>query len=335
MDYETATQYTIVVRSTDNGSPAKSIDKSFVIQILNVNEPPTAIALSGDSVDENSNKGTPIGSFTTTDQDKGQLHVLSLLDDAGGRFLIKGAQLQVAKSNSKCLSNGGKDCWLNSEEKSSYTIKVRSSDNGSPSKYLDKTFTIRIVNVNDQPRNLQLSSFTLKENSSASTVIGTLSASDEDVGQRLTFQLSNNAGGRFVIINNNQVARGKSGSIDYEEATSYDIEVQVKDDGKPSMSASKNFTIQILNVNEPPVSVTFTSTGGQQKFSNDAPAVAENTDKGTRVGTLVAYDADAKETLAFSLDDSAGGRFALQTSAMSCESVNVNVRERLKHFTYI
>ena len=327
LDYETAPQYTIVVRSTDNGTPAKSIQKSFVIQILNVNEPPTAMALSGDSVDENSDKGTPIGSFTTSDPDKGQSHVFSLLDDAGGRFLIKGTQLQVSKPNSMCLKNGGKDCWLNYEEKPSYTIKVRTSDNGSPTKYLDKVFTIRILNVNDQPRDLQLSGFTLKENSPANTVIGTLSASNEDVGETLTFELTNDAGGRFVIINKNQVARGTSGSIDYEETTSYAIVVCVKDDGKPSMNESETFTIGILNVNEPPLNVAFTSTNGQQQFLKDAPTVDENTAKGTRVGTLVAYDADAKEMLAFSLDDSAGGRFSLETSALLCTPVNVNVRK--------
>ena len=276
-------------------------------------------------MNENSDTGTVVGDFTTTDPDQGQTHTVTILRDAGGRFRVKGNQLQVAKSNSKCLANGGSDCWLDYEGRRTYTIRVRSTDNGSPAKYVDWSFAVRLRNVNDQPRNLRLSGYVLRENALAGTLIGTLSASNEDAGETLTYELTNDAGGRFEI-KTNQVVRAKAGSINYEAMTSYAIEARVKDNGKPSMSTSKTFTIEILNVNEPPFSMTFTSTGGQQSFANNAPKIDENSAKGTTVGTLIAYDPDALQKLIMGLDDSAGNRFSLKTSALLCTSVNVNVR---------
>ena len=277
-------------------------------------------------VDENSGTGTVIGDFTTSDPDGEQTHTVTLLDDAGGRFRVVSNQLQVAKSNVKCLSNGGSDCWLDYERLQTHSIKVRSADNGSATKYVDKTFTVRLRNVNDRPRNILLSGYVLKENAPSGTVIGTLSAFNEDVGQTLTYELTNDAGGRFEINQKtNQVVRAGSGSIDYEVATRYTIGVRVKDNGKPVMSTSKSFTIEILNVNEPPVSISFASTGGHQSFANNAPKVNENSAIGTIVGTLVVYDPDANQKLLVSLDDSAGNRFSVKTSALSCTPVSVNV----------
>ena len=42
--------YTIEVESTDSGSPALSIKKTFTIEVLNVNERPTAIRISNSQV---------------------------------------------------------------------------------------------------------------------------------------------------------------------------------------------------------------------------------------------------------------------------------------------
>ena len=261
---------------------------------------------------ENSGIGTVIGSFTTIDPDIGQSHALKLLNSAGGRFLILGKQLVVAIAN------------FNYETKRTHTIVVRSSDNGSPPKYVDKSFTIYVRDMCDRPTNLALSGYKLKENAPVNTKIGTLSASDEDGGQ-LTYTITDSAGGRFAIRNKNVVVRGSSGLIDYETTTRYVIVVQVKDSCKPAMTASKRFTIEILNDPEPPASIVFTSSGGKKVFANNTPICDENLARGTGVGTLVAYDPDAGAKLVWGLDNSAGGRFSAKTKGASCTPVNVNV----------
>ena len=71
-------------------------------------------------------------------------------------------------------------------------------------------------------------------------------------------------------------------------------------------------------MNEAPVSIDFTSVGGQLSFSDNKPRVKENSIKGTVVGTLEAHDADATQTLTFKLDDTAGGRFSVDAKKVTC-----------------
>ena len=143
----------------------------------------------------------------------------------------------MAVSNVRCLAEGGSQCLLNYESSKSHLIVIRSTDNGKPALYKDFTLTIAVDDINDRPRNLQLSGYTLREDRPVGTVIGTLSCSDEDKGQKLlTYTLSDNAGGRFGISKGNQVVQKNSSGIDYETAKSYKITVVVKDSGKPALS---------------------------------------------------------------------------------------------------
>lgn len=144
----------------------------------------------------------------------------------------------MAVSNSRCLAEGGSKCVLNYESSTSHVIVVRSTDNGKPSLYKDFTLTILVGDINDRPRNLQLSGYTLREDKPAGTIVGTLSCLDEDKGQTLTYTLSDDAGGRFDISKGNQVVHKSSSGIDYETATSYKITVVVTDSGKPTLKVS-------------------------------------------------------------------------------------------------
>ena len=229
-------------------------------------------------------------------------------------------------SNSRCLSYGGSSCSLNYEASLSHSIRVRSRDSGTPSKYVDQYLSVYLRNVNDRPRNLRLSGSTLKENATIGTVIGTLTASDEDSMQSLTYSLTNNASGRFSISSGNKVVLATRSGIDYESATSHLISVLVRDSGSPSLNTSTSFRIYISNVNEPPGDVTFSSMGGQQSFRSDNPTVNELSPRNTVVGTLMGYDPDAGDKLAFSLDGTSGGRFALNSSAAVCTSGSFGVR---------
>ena len=82
-------------------------------------------------------------------------------------------------------------------------------------------------------------------------------------------------------------------------------------------------------MNEAPVTVIFKDTGGQLRFVDDVPKVNENSAIGTVVGIVEAHDADAGQTLIFSLDDDAGGRFKVATGksviCSSAKSISVRI----------
>ena len=89
----------------------------------------------------------------------------------------------------------------------------------------------------------------------------------------------------------------------------------------------KVFTIEVLNVNEPPININITDETGQLSFPKNRPSVKENSAKGTVVGTAIAYDRDEKESLSFRLDGNANGRFAL--GPVTCKAItNVPVSRK-------
>ena len=118
--------------------------------------------------------------------------------------------------------------------------------------------------------------------------------------------LTNNAGGRFAI----NAATGVvtvAGSLDRETAAAHTITVRATSaDGSFS---TQNFTINVTDVNEFPV-------GAVTDANASANTVAENTAIGTTVGiTASAVYADATtNAITYSLDNSAGGRFAVNAA---------------------
>jgi hypothetical protein len=133
-DFETKTSYTISVRTTDAGG--LTYDGTFTINVTNQNESPTNINLSSSSISENVPTGTTIGTLSTTDPDSGDTFTYQLYDSItypdNTNFIIDGTTLKSS-------------AIFDFETKSSYSIRVRSTDAGGLT--FDKTITITITNV--------------------------------------------------------------------------------------------------------------------------------------------------------------------------------------------
>ena len=240
LNYEIANRHTIVVMSTDSGSPPMSVTATFIVRVLDVNEKPTSISIDSNTVPENSDANTRIGKLSTADPDNlasaRQTFTYSMLDGASGRFRLDGGVIEVAASNAKCLALGGKECLLNIEEKKEYDVVVRATDSGSPALSIDYVLTIRLTDVNDRPRALDLSNDKVFENAPVETVVGKLSSTDEDVSQTITYTLIDDDNGRFKIVGDEL---RKAMTADYETFKSHTVIVEAKDNGKPALSVRK------------------------------------------------------------------------------------------------
>ena len=154
-----------------------------------------------------------------------------------GFVLTKDTHLssQVKPSNVHCLATGGKWCWLNYESQPYYTLVINVRDSGDG--HLSKNFAINITlkDINDSPRNLDLSGRRVQENLPAGTVIGVFTATEEDTLNILTYVLIDDDGGRFLLVGN-QLQKAKS--FDYETNETHSVTVMVRDDGNPSLSVS-------------------------------------------------------------------------------------------------
>ena len=145
------------------------------------------------------------------------------------------------------------------------------------------------------------------ENAPVGTAVGiTATASDNDAtNNTITYTLDDDAGGLFAIHATTGVVT-VNGALDYETATSYNITARAtSSDGSFNTQV---FTITVTDVNESGVSAISDSDAA-------ANLVLENSTVGSVVGvTGFATDADGTDIVSYSLDDDAGGRFAIDGS---------------------
>ena len=135
-DFETKSSYSVRVRSTDQGG--LYTEKVFDISVTDVHESPTEISLSASSIAENAGANATVGTLSTTDPDALNTFTYSLVSGSGSTdntaFNISGNALR-ASSN------------FDFETKSSYSVRVRSTDQGGL--YTEKVFTINVINTNE------------------------------------------------------------------------------------------------------------------------------------------------------------------------------------------
>jgi ELWxxDGT repeat protein len=231
-DFETKNSYTIRINAIDQDG--LSVEKQLTIRVTNINETPTDILLSNNSVSENQAIGTSVGDFTTTDPDTGNTFTYSLVtgngDTDNSLFTIEDNQL---KTNS----------ILDFETKNSYSVRVKTTDQGGLS--YEKPFTII---VSDIPSDIQLDNSSIAENST-NGIVGSLSVSDPNTVDTFSYSLVTGNGdtdNSLFSIENNQLKANVQ--FNFETKNSYSVRVKATAEG--GLSYEKSFTIAVSYVNE-------------------------------------------------------------------------------------
>lgn len=96
-----------------------------------------------------------------------------------------------------------------------------------------------------EPEGINLSGKTVMELAANGTVIGTLSAIDQNESDTFTYSLVDNPGGRFAIKDDKLIVKDGF-KLDFEQAGSHQIKIQVKD--ATGLTYQEVFTIQVSNV---------------------------------------------------------------------------------------
>ncbi|WP_426960154.1 beta strand repeat-containing protein [Muricoccus radiodurans] len=113
-----------------------STDSTTSVITTSVNDVPTAVGLSGGTVNEAAAAGTVIGSLSTVDADVGDIYSYTLVDP-DGRFAVSGSQLVV-------LNGAG----LDFEQASSVQVTVRTTDAAGAT--FDQVLTVTINDMNPE-----------------------------------------------------------------------------------------------------------------------------------------------------------------------------------------
>jgi mRNA-degrading endonuclease HigB of HigAB toxin-antitoxin module len=235
-DFETKASYTVRVRSVDQGG--LFTEKVFVIGVGDVNEAPTAVALSSTSIPENSGANATVGTLSSTDPDASNTFVYTLVagtDDVDNEsFNISGNELRATNN-------------LVFATKSSYTVRVRTTDQGGL--FAERSFVINVTSQNAAPSDIALSSSSISENLGANATVGSLNTTDSNVGDTFTYTLVAGLGdvdnAAFNISGN--VLRATN-NLDFETKSSYTVRVRSTDQG--GLFTEKAFAISVLDAAE-------------------------------------------------------------------------------------
>ncbi|NES67481.1 MAG: hypothetical protein F6K24_20695 [Okeania sp. SIO2D1] len=230
------------------------------------NYPPTDLALSNNTIDENEPGNSVVGTFSTTDFEDNTFTYQLVSGDGdtdNSAFTIDGDQLKIKESPDY-------------ETQSNYSIRVATTD--SVGGNFQKVFTI---DVKVPPTDLALRSttITIDESEPANSVVGTFSTIDPD-DHTFTYELVSGEGdtdnSAFTVDGDQLQIKD---SPDYDVQSTYSIRVATTD--SVGGTFQKVFTINVNDVNYPPTNLIASNT-----------TINENVAAKSVVGTFSTTDID-------------------------------------------
>lgn len=313
-DSETTTDsftYTI----NDGLTTSTPVTVSLSITAINDNVPEITAGQSFD-ISEIATVGTVVGTVAATDADAGTTlsnwTIGSGNDD--GIFGINSSTGQITVvDNTK----------LNFSATSSYSLGLTVSDGTNTSAI--RAITIAIADANNNaPVITPGQVFTVSEASANAYSMGTVLATDTDSGTTLSGWTitAGNVDGVFALNSTTgELTVVDASKLNYESITNYTLTLTVSDGTHTSLS--QGVAVNVTDFDEFDVgAITDTNAA--------IDAVNENSVNGTLVGiTASASDADgSNNTIVYTLDNSAGGRFAIDGSTGVVSVANGSLLDR-------
>ncbi|XP_051019294.1 protocadherin alpha-2 isoform X14 [Acomys russatus] len=162
---------------------------------------------------------------------------------------------------------------LDREENAEVKLLLVATDGGKPELTGTVQILIKVIDINDNEPTFPQSGYKVQllENTANGTLVIKLNASDGDEGSNaeivysLSSDVSSTTRTKFQIDPSSGEIRTK-GELDYEERTSYEIQVIASDKGSPSMSGHCKVSVKLVDVNDntPEVSITSLSLPVQE-----------------------------------------------------------------------
>ncbi|WP_263854108.1 cadherin domain-containing protein [Sphingomonas parva] len=293
LNFEAAQSHTVAVRASDGKGGVS--DATLAIAIGNFNERntlPTGLAWT---VAENSAAGTTLGTVAASDPDGahayGQQRYYFLNGSvasgtsADGRYAIN--------PTSGVITTAAMLDFEVANPSASYTVIARDNAGAAPYNQAQTSVTLGIVNVNEANALPATHAFSLDENVSVGTLVGTVTATDKDsagtaFGRQRYYFLNGtvasgtSADGRYTIdAATGQIKTATGISFEAGATGTYKVIARDNDGVAPYNQAASDVTIGVRDLNEA------NSLPAAQSMS-----IAENVAVGTQVGTVAASDPD-------------------------------------------
>ncbi|XP_072524562.1 protocadherin alpha-8-like isoform X5 [Salminus brasiliensis] len=250
LDRERKAEHSLVLTAIDGGIPHRSGTLNITIVVLDVNDnrPVFSQDVYTTTLKENTPAETLVLKILANDYDEGPNGVVSYcfggdqnsfdifsLDKLTGEIRVK-SEVDFEKSNI-------------------YKLDVHASDSGQPPLTTDCRVIIKILDVNDNKPNIDVTSLSsiVSEDARPGTVIGLISVNDRDAGvngkvvcllsESIPFELK-------PSVQDNIYSLVTKGHLDRELIPHFDITITATDFGQPPLTSVKTLSVQISDVND-------------------------------------------------------------------------------------
>nr|XP_046262995.1 protocadherin alpha-3-like [Scatophagus argus] len=252
LDRETAGRHSLVLTALDGGKPPKSGEMNILVNVLDINDNAPVFSQEAYSVmlDENSPVGTTVIQVNATDLDDGTNgDVVYSFSKSVNANILK--LFEIDPSTGEITVKGRVDY----EEKDKYEIEIQASDKGFAPLATEKSVIIKIVDVNDNAPEIEVTSFSssIPEDSRPGTTVALISVNDLDsglngkvicsIGEDVPFTLS-------PSLQDKMYSLVTKSPLDREKQSHYDLTISAKDAGQPPLSSEKTISVVVSDVND-------------------------------------------------------------------------------------
>uniref|UniRef100_A0A3P8T1T8 Protocadherin 1 gamma 31 n=1 Tax=Amphiprion percula TaxID=161767 RepID=A0A3P8T1T8_AMPPE len=294
LDYERNGVLEIEITAKDKGVPEMEGHCRLQVMVIDINDNAPEIVLTSkpNPIREDAPRGTVVALIRARDLDSDNNAKITLKLKNGSPFSLKPS----FSNNYALVTNGA----LDRESFSEYSIEITATDSGSPPLSSKKTILVSITDVNDNPPMFTQPSYNvyLKENGVPGSILYSVSASDLDFGENakisysiLDSKVQDVSVSSYVYINSDNGSIYSMHSFDYEKLKVFQIQVQAKDQGSPSLSSNATVHVFILDQNDNAPAVIYPSSAALGSLSHQR--MPRSAKAGHLVTKVTAVDADS------------------------------------------
>ncbi|XP_039518981.1 protocadherin alpha-3-like isoform X18 [Pimephales promelas] len=288
LDRETSRRHKLHLTALDGGRPPKSGTMEIIVDVLDVNDnmPVFTQDVYSVTLKENVPVGTTVIQVNATDMDDGPNGEVfySFGKDIDNRII---KLFDLNSSTGEMIVIG----MIDFEEMNNFEIDIQASDKGPVPLTSDKSITLKIIDVNDNVPEIEVTSFSsaVREDSKIGTTVALISISDLDSGVngKVLCYITEDIPFRLTASSQDNIyALVTASSLDRETVPHYDITLVAIDAGQPALSSVKSITVQVSDVND---------NSPEFSVSPYAFYVIENNTPGKFLFSVSASDRDADD----------------------------------------
>uniref|UniRef100_A0A3B1ITY1 Cadherin domain-containing protein n=1 Tax=Astyanax mexicanus TaxID=7994 RepID=A0A3B1ITY1_ASTMX len=287
LDREKQATVQLILTALDGGRPHRSGTLDLSINVIDVNDNTPAFSkeMYKVSVLENTLPGTPVIKLNATDLDAGLNGeiVYSLISHGKEKW----ADIFAINSITGEITVKGP---LDREDTAAFELHAQAQDKGSSPRASHCKVLIEVLDVNDSPPVISVTSLTstVREDATTGTAVGLITIADNDIGKNGEVSAKVKGTGPFALQASykNYYSLVVNGPLDREDMPQYSVTILATDKGTPPLSSSIVLAVDIADVND-----------NAPRFSDIVTVfyVKENSPSGNIIATVTAQDPDVNE----------------------------------------